>query len=137
MARRRRRRRGRRPERGLPDRPGARGPEFARLGAGGEPCEPGEEVAEPVNGQDDERPSGSVGGDPPGHRRAQPADDEAKSLAEAERGGRGLHDLLIRPNSWDLQENSTQNSREKCGIKPTKPHKTVGGSVRKIERSAV
>jgi hypothetical protein len=82
-------------ERGLPlgpDRPGARGPQLARLGAGGEFGEPGQEVAEPVNGQEDERPRGSVGGDPLGHRGAQPADDEAKSLAETERGWGGDHE---------------------------------------------
>jgi hypothetical protein len=48
-------------------------------------------VAEPVNGQDDERPGGSVGGDPPCHRLAQAADDEAKSFGEAGRCSGGKH----------------------------------------------
>jgi hypothetical protein len=90
-------RRGRLPGPGFPPprgRPLARRSEFARLGAGGERGEPGEQMAEPVNNQDDERSRSSVGGDPPCHRFAQPADDEAKSFGEAGWGGRDLHGLI-------------------------------------------
>jgi hypothetical protein len=93
------------PRRGLSpgsDRPLAWGWEFARLGAGGEFCEPGQEVAQAVNRQEDQRPRSSVGGDPFGHRRTQAADDEPKSLAETEWGGRGLHGPVIRLNSSPL-----------------------------------
>jgi hypothetical protein len=85
------------PRRGLSpgsDRPLAWGWEFARLGAGGEFCEPGQEVAEPGNRQEDQRPRGSVGGDPLRHRGAQPADDEGHCFGEAGWGGGGKHEQL-------------------------------------------
>jgi maleylacetoacetate isomerase len=73
-------------------------------------------VAEPVNSQDDERPGSSVGGDPPCHRLAQPADDEAKCFGEAGWGGRDLHDPVVTIFLGFVKQNRRENLGKKANF---------------------